>query len=78
MGEPISNTFASFSDEDSKENKDIIPSEIEKDESLKQKTLKKHQLKVLQISFLLKRRKKSKLIPRKVHKRNQLLILNLH
>ena len=35
MGEPISNTFASFSDDDSKENKDTIHSEIEKDESLK-------------------------------------------
>lgn len=41
MGEPISNTFASFSDEDSKENKDIIPSEIEKDESLKIESIEK-------------------------------------
>jgi molecular chaperone GrpE len=41
MGEPISNTFASFSDEDSKENKDIIPSEIEKDESLKTENIEK-------------------------------------
>jgi molecular chaperone GrpE len=41
MGEPISNTFASFSDEDSKENKDIIPSEIEKEESLKTENIEK-------------------------------------
>lgn len=41
MGEPISNTFASFSDEDSKENKDIIPSEIEKDENLKTENIEK-------------------------------------
>lgn len=41
MGEPISNTFASFSDEDSNENKDIIPSEIEKDESLKIESIEK-------------------------------------
>lgn len=41
MGEPISNTFASFSDEDSKENKDIIPSEIEKDESFKTENIEK-------------------------------------
>jgi molecular chaperone GrpE len=41
MGEPISNTFASFSDEDSKENKDIIPSEIEKDESLKTENIER-------------------------------------
>lgn len=33
MGEPISNTFASFNDEDSKEKKDIISSEINKDEN---------------------------------------------
>lgn len=41
MGEPISNTFASFSDDDSKENKDIIPSEIEKEESLKTENIEK-------------------------------------
>ena len=41
MGEPISNTFASYSDEDSKENKDIIPSEIEKDESFKTENIEK-------------------------------------
>jgi len=41
MGEPISNTFASFSDEDSKDKKDIIPSETEKDEGLKTENIEK-------------------------------------
>ena len=41
MGEPISNTFASFSDEESKENKDINPSEIETDEILNTENVEK-------------------------------------
>jgi len=41
MGEPISNTFASFNEEEPKENKDINPSEIETDESLKTEFVEK-------------------------------------
>jgi molecular chaperone GrpE len=41
MGEPISNTFASFSEEEPKETKEINPSEIETDVSLKTEFVEK-------------------------------------
>jgi len=41
MGEPISNTFASFSEDEPKENKDINPSEIATDEILKTEFVEK-------------------------------------
>ncbi|MHC1690658.1 MAG: nucleotide exchange factor GrpE [Bacteroidales bacterium] len=41
MGEPISNTFASFNEEEPKENKDINPSGIETNESLNTENVEK-------------------------------------